>query len=78
MSGYRYERDADGIVTLDIVGQPVNTVNDDFPPLLADFVARLQAEAGLTGVTLASAKSTFFAGGGIKAMAAATEETLPK
>jgi 3-hydroxyacyl-CoA dehydrogenase/enoyl-CoA hydratase/3-hydroxybutyryl-CoA epimerase len=80
MSGYRYERDADGIVTvtLDMVGQSVNTMNDDFPPLLADFVARLQAEAGLTGVILTSAKSTFFAGGDIKAMVAATEETLPK
>ena len=80
MSGYIYEKDADGIVTvtLDMVGQPVNTMNDDFPPLLADFVARLQNENGLTGVILASAKSTFFAGGDIKAMAAATTETLPK
>ncbi len=80
MSGYLYEKDADGIVTvtLDMVGQPVNTMNDDFPPLLRDFVTRLQAEPGLAGVILASAKSTFFAGGDIKAMAAANDETLPK
>ncbi len=80
MSGFIYEKDADGIVTvtMDMAGQPVNTMNEDFYGLLRDTVTRLEQEEGLTGVILASAKSTFFAGGDIKRMLTATPESLPQ
>jgi 3-hydroxyacyl-CoA dehydrogenase/enoyl-CoA hydratase/3-hydroxybutyryl-CoA epimerase len=80
MSGFIYEKDADGIVTvtMDMAGQPVNTMNDDFRTLLKETVDRLKAESGLKGVILTSAKSTFFAGGDIKNMLTATQETLPE
>lgn len=80
MSGFNYEKDADGIVTvtMDMAGQPVNTMNEDFYGLLRDTVDRLEQEDGLTGVILASAKSTFFAGGDIKRMLTATPDSLPQ
>lgn len=77
MSGFIYEKGADGIVTvtMDMPGQPVNTMNADFPGFLKETVDRLEQEEGLKGVILTSAKSTFFAGGDIKAMLAATADT---
>lgn len=80
MSGFIYEKSADGIVTItmDMPGQPVNTMNDDFRTYLRETVDRLEQEEGLTGVILTSAKSTFFAGGDIKSMLTASRETLPE
>ena len=65
MEDFIYEKDADGIVTvtLDMQGQNANTMNDRFEPGMRAVCDRLEAEAGLTGVVFASAKSTFFAGG---------------
>jgi 3-hydroxyacyl-CoA dehydrogenase/enoyl-CoA hydratase/3-hydroxybutyryl-CoA epimerase len=78
MSDFIYEKDADGIVTvtMDIQGQPVNTMNDAFISGINAIVKRLEAEPGLTGVIIASAKSTFFAGGDIKLMLTAKEGEL--
>ena len=78
MSGFIYEKDSDGIVTLtmDMPGQSVNTMNNDFPELLQSSVERLEQEE-ISGVILTSAKSTFFAGGDIKEMVAATADDLP-
>ena len=69
--GFAYDKDADGIVTvtMDMDG-PVNTMNDRFGELFAQTVARLEAEDGLTGVVLASAKRTFFAGGDLEVLLA--------
>lgn len=64
MSGFNYEKDNDGIVTItmDMHG-PVNAMNTDYRALMADAVVALEQEPDLTGVVIASAKSTFFAGG---------------
>jgi len=61
MSGFNYEKDGDGIVTItmDMAG-PVNSMSEEFLPMLADTATKLEAETGLTGVVLTSAKSTFF------------------
>jgi 3-hydroxyacyl-CoA dehydrogenase/enoyl-CoA hydratase/3-hydroxybutyryl-CoA epimerase len=69
--GFHYDKDADGIVTvtMDMDG-PVNAMNDQFTQLFSDTVARLEAEEGLAGVVLASAKKTFFAGGDLKMLIA--------
>ena len=66
MSVFNYEKDADGIVTItmDMTG-PVNSMNEEFLPVLQVSIAKLKAEEGLTGVILASAKKTFFAGGNL-------------
>jgi 3-hydroxyacyl-CoA dehydrogenase/enoyl-CoA hydratase/3-hydroxybutyryl-CoA epimerase len=60
----RYERDADGVVTLTIDQPgPVNVLNARFRADLAAAVGRLEAEReSIRGVVLASAKKSFFAG----------------
>ncbi|WP_370291239.1 3-hydroxyacyl-CoA dehydrogenase NAD-binding domain-containing protein [Nocardioides sp.] len=71
----RYERDADGIVTLtlDDPNASANTRNELYISSMADAVERLYAEADdVTGVVIASAKKTFFAGGNLKGMVEAT------
>lgn len=67
MSGFYYQKDNDGIVTItmDMEG-PVNSINADFRQIMSDTVDRLYDDQGLTGVVFASAKSTFFAGGDLK------------
>lgn len=64
MSAFKYEKDADGIVTvtMDQTG-PVNMMNKEYRDAMAETVEKLEAETGLVGVILASAKKTFFAGG---------------
>ncbi|WP_101757146.1 3-hydroxyacyl-CoA dehydrogenase NAD-binding domain-containing protein [Oceanicoccus sp. KOV_DT_Chl] len=71
MSTFLYEKDEAGIVTvtMDMEG-PVNTMNAAFRTLMKDTVDKLEQEHGLTGVVIASAKTTFFAGGDLKEMLA--------
>ena len=68
-SGFIYEKDSDGIVTvtMDLDG-PVNTMNAQYQTGILATMDRLENELGLAGVVLASAKTTFFAGGDLKAM----------
>ncbi len=77
MSSIRYEKDANGVVTLllDAPGQPVNTMNAAFQADLREVVDRLEAERDqIRGVIFASAKRTFFAGGDLKALMAVRAE----
>ena len=78
-SAVRYDRDADGIVTLtlDDPTASANTMNDLYRDSMVAAVDRLYADvedeaAGVTGVVIASAKKTFFAGGNLKLMSQAT------
>jgi len=75
MSGFNYEKDANGVVTvtMDMDG-PVNSMSEAFLPALRDTVEKLEAESDLTGVVLASAKKTFFAGGDLNSLCQVTEE----
>ena len=75
MSGFNYEKDANGVVTvtMDMAG-PVNSMSEAFLPALQDTVEKLEAEGDLTGVVLASAKKTFFAGGDLNSLCQVTEE----
>jgi 3-hydroxyacyl-CoA dehydrogenase/enoyl-CoA hydratase/3-hydroxybutyryl-CoA epimerase len=64
----RYERDADGIVTLvlDDPSSSANTMNEAYQEAMAAAVARLEAEKDeVAGVVVTSAKKTFFAGGNL-------------
>jgi 3-hydroxyacyl-CoA dehydrogenase / enoyl-CoA hydratase / 3-hydroxybutyryl-CoA epimerase len=66
-----YELDADGIVTLtlDDPDQSANTMNELYASSMQAAVERLYAEEEqVTGVVIASAKKTFFAGGDLKRM----------
>ncbi|PLW67717.1 3-hydroxyacyl-CoA dehydrogenase NAD-binding domain-containing protein [Pseudohalioglobus lutimaris] len=78
MSGFNYDKDADGIVTvtMDMDG-PVNSMNEEYRECMAQTVQKLQQEEGLTGVVLASAKKVFFAGGNLHELLATTEEDIP-
>lgn len=65
----RYDRDAEGVVTL-LIDDPdvrANTMNAAFRSSLSRVVERVRAELdSVTGVILASGKSTFFAGGDLQ------------
>ena len=76
MSGFNYEKDANGVVTvtMDMEG-PVNSMSSAFLPLLRETVEKLESEAELTGVVLTSAKKTFFAGGDLNSLNQVTPET---
>ena len=83
-SAVRYDRDADGIVTLtlDDPTSSANTMNELYKDSMAAAVDRLYAEVAddpqsITGVVVASAKKTFFAGGNLKAMVQATKADAP-
>ena len=73
----RYERDADGIVTLtlDDPTASANTMNELYIESMQAAVDRLYDEVDdVTGVVVASAKKTFFAGGNLKSMVQATKD----
>ncbi|MGP9503291.1 3-hydroxyacyl-CoA dehydrogenase NAD-binding domain-containing protein [Specibacter sp. AOP5-B1-6] len=77
----RWEQDADGIVilTMDDPNQSANTMNDDYSASMQTAVDRLVAEKeSIAGVVLASAKKTFFAGGDLKDLVAATPADAEK
>lgn len=64
MSGFSYQKDNDGIVTITMdMNGPVNAMNSDYREQMGNTLDVLEQEPGLTGVVIASAKSTFFAGG---------------
>ena len=80
-SAVHYDRDADGIVTLtlDDPTASANTMNELYLDSMEQAVDRLYAEQDeVTGVVVASAKKTFFAGGNLKSMATATKEDAPQ
>jgi 3-hydroxyacyl-CoA dehydrogenase/enoyl-CoA hydratase/3-hydroxybutyryl-CoA epimerase len=64
-SDFKYEKDADGIVTItmDMQGQGANTMSAAYLPAMSGVIEKLHAEQDLKGVVFASAKKTFFAGG---------------
>jgi 3-hydroxyacyl-CoA dehydrogenase / enoyl-CoA hydratase / 3-hydroxybutyryl-CoA epimerase len=73
----KYERGEDGIVvlTLDDPTASANTMNDLYRDSMKIAVDRLYAEIDdVTGVVITSAKKTFFAGGNLKNMLAATPD----
>jgi 3-hydroxyacyl-CoA dehydrogenase/enoyl-CoA hydratase/3-hydroxybutyryl-CoA epimerase len=74
---FHYEKDSNNIVTvtMDMDG-PVNSMSDAFLPALEATLDKLEADADLAGVVLASGKSTFFAGGDLNMLCAVTEETV--
>lgn len=69
---FYYDKDAQGIVTvtMDMAGQSANTMSEAYHVLMGETVSRLEAEEGLKGVVIASAKKTFFAGGDLKGLLA--------
>ncbi len=77
----RYDRDADGVVTLtlDDPHQSANTMNQLYADSMRAAVDRLYDErardgASITGVIVASAKKTFFAGGDLRGMVTTTKD----
>jgi 3-hydroxyacyl-CoA dehydrogenase / enoyl-CoA hydratase / 3-hydroxybutyryl-CoA epimerase len=74
-SAVKYERDAEGVVTLtlDDPSQSANTMNDAYKAAMVEVVDRLSSEyeadpTSIKGVVITSAKKTFFAGGDLKRM----------
>ena len=70
MSGYTNDKDVTSMVTgildkADKPDKPVYSLDAQFGALIDGILAYLQAEEDLKSVILASAKSTFFAGGDV-------------
>ena len=81
----RYEKDAEGIVTLtlDDPNASANTMNEAYRDGMHAAVDRLYDElaadeSSVTGVVVASAKKTFFAGGNLRLMIQATPADAPR
>ena len=78
---FRWEKDADNVVTLtmDDPGANANTLNDTFVNSLAATLDRLEAEKDdIAGVIVTSAKKTFFAGADLNLIIQATEADVPR
>ena len=76
-SAIRWDKDADGIVTLTIDDPTANanTMNQLFGESLVATLTRLEAEKDdITGVVVASGKKTFFAGGNLNDLLAVTKD----
>ncbi|HWF74404.1 MAG TPA: 3-hydroxyacyl-CoA dehydrogenase NAD-binding domain-containing protein [Solirubrobacteraceae bacterium] len=76
-STIRWERDDDGVVilTLDDPNQSANTMNAAYAESMKATVERLEADKDeINGVVITSAKKTFFAGGDLNDLRAATPE----
>lgn len=70
MSGFAMQTDAAGVavITMDMPGQAVNTMNDAYAGLMGTTLHALRAgirQGSIKGLVLTSAKKTFFAGGDI-------------
>jgi 3-hydroxyacyl-CoA dehydrogenase/enoyl-CoA hydratase/3-hydroxybutyryl-CoA epimerase len=75
----RWEQDSGGVVvlTLDAPGASANTMDQAFAEALEATLDRLETEQdGITGVIIASAKKTFFAGADLNVVIAVTPESL--
>jgi len=73
----RYDIDGDNIVTLtmDLQGQSANTMNAQYRDAMDTVVERLLKEQDdITGIILASAKKTFFAGGDLNELIQVTDD----
>jgi 3-hydroxyacyl-CoA dehydrogenase/enoyl-CoA hydratase/3-hydroxybutyryl-CoA epimerase len=80
MTGFIYEKDTDNIVTItmDMPGQPVNTMNADYETYMQETLERLDGEIDeVAGIIFTSAKKTFFAGGDLKALLSVEEKDIP-
>ncbi|MBO1754977.1 3-hydroxyacyl-CoA dehydrogenase NAD-binding domain-containing protein [Allobranchiibius sp. CTAmp26] len=78
-SAVRYDKDADGIVTLtlDDPESSANTMNDRYAAAMGAAVDRLEADVAagdVAGVVIASAKKTFFVGGNLSQLQALTPQ----
>lgn len=75
MSGFRYEKDSDNIVTItmDMPGQPVNTMSEAFHGFLKETMDALEKD-DFAGIVITSGKGTFFAGGDLKGMLTYTSD----
>ena len=76
-SAVKYDQGSDGIVvlTLDDPTASANTMNELYRESMGAAIDRLYAEKDdVTGVVITSAKKTFFAGGNLKNMLAATPD----
>ncbi|EDY86627.1 fatty acid oxidation complex alpha subunit [gamma proteobacterium HTCC5015] len=81
MTAVRFEKDADHIVTLtiDVPGVSANIMNADYRQGMTAAIEQLEADIGqqsdsVAGVIIASAKSTFFAGGDLNELVAVERE----
>ena len=81
MNPIRYEQDAGGVVTLtfDAPGAPVNTMTQAWMASMTASIDRILAgKDAITGVILASAKKTFFAGAELKDVLKFTAADAPR
>jgi len=77
----RFEKDSDNIVTLtiDMPGASANTMTEAFVRAYTEVIERVEKEIdGISGIIVASAKKTFFAGGDLNDLYKATPDQAQK
>lgn len=74
MSAITFELGADGVLlaTMDLAGKPMNVIDDEMAGALAGLVERLETDAAVKGLVLASGKKDFFAGADVDRLWAIT------
>ncbi len=74
-SSVKFEKDADGIVTLtlDMPGRSMNVLNPDLTGPFTEALVRIEGDASIKGVIITSGKPQFLAGADIEGLYAATD-----
>ncbi|MFO1339180.1 MAG: 3-hydroxyacyl-CoA dehydrogenase NAD-binding domain-containing protein [Burkholderiaceae bacterium] len=74
MAAIKFELGADGVLlaTMDLPGKPMNIIDDEMAAALAGLVERLETDASVKGLVLASGKKDFFAGADVDRLWAIT------
>jgi 3-hydroxyacyl-CoA dehydrogenase/enoyl-CoA hydratase/3-hydroxybutyryl-CoA epimerase len=77
-SAVRFERDADGIVTLtlDMPGRSMNVLNDELTKPFAESIAKIEGDQTIKGVIITSGKDAFLAGADLERIVPITDPAL--
>ena len=75
MSAVRFEKDADGIVTLtlDMPGRSMNVLNDELTRPFGEAIEKIEADASIKGVIITSGKKEFLAGADLERVSRVTD-----
>ncbi|HZP11125.1 MAG TPA: 3-hydroxyacyl-CoA dehydrogenase NAD-binding domain-containing protein [Nevskiaceae bacterium] len=75
MSAVKFERDADGIVTLtlDMPGRSMNVLNDELSKPFVEAITKIEADQTIKGVIITSGKDAFLAGADLERIYAVTD-----
>ena len=77
-SAVRFDRDADGIVTLtlDMPGRSMNVLNDELTKPFSEAITKIEGDPTIKGVIITSGKDAFLAGADLERIVTVTDPAL--